>query len=86
MTCQPAAYYALDAIMALEYAAQASLERTGRVDGTTMKNALERMQEVPVFTGTLTMDPETHVPLARPVVVQAIWDGGWQEAKTFHPE
>jgi len=86
MTCQPAAYYALDAIMALEYAAQASLERTGRVDGTTMKNALERMQEVPVFTGTLTMDPETHVPIARPVVVQAIWDGGWQEAKTFHPE
>lgn len=80
MSCKPAAYYALDALMVLEYAVKVSLERTGRIDGGVMKNVLEGMQEVPVFTGRLTMDPETHVPLDPPVVVQAVWDGGWQEA------
>ena len=48
--CQIYAYYALDAIYALEYAAKVSLDTTKKVDSATMKNAIENMKDVQLFT------------------------------------
>jgi len=84
--CEASTYYALDAIMALEHAAKLSLEKTGKISPVAMKGALENMKDVPVFTGKMTMDPKTHTPRNKPVLVVAIKDGKWKTVKTYQPE
>lgn len=81
--CETNAYYTLDAEMALEHATRVSLEKTGKIVPETMKNALETMRNVAVFTGKLTMDPKTHNPRGIPVQVVAIRDGKWVTVKTY---
>jgi branched-chain amino acid transport system substrate-binding protein len=83
--CEPSAYFVLDAAMALEHAARASLERTGKISPAAMKSALEAMKGVPLFTGKLTMDPGTHNPRNRPVLVMTLKDGKPLLLKAYRP-
>ncbi len=76
------AYYSLDALMALEYA----IRQTGaEVSGPAIRAALEGMCDVPVFTSSLTMEPDTHNPHNKPVVILQIQNSQWVNVKTYEP-
>lgn len=85
------AYYALDALYAIEYAANAVLDQNPSADPSSeafrlsLKNALETMKDVPAFTSKLTMEPDTHNPHNKPVVILQIKDGQWKIVKTYEP-
>jgi branched-chain amino acid transport system substrate-binding protein len=84
--CQIYAYYALDAMYALEYAAKVSLDKTGKVDSATMKNAIENMKDVQLFTSKLTFEPNTHNPHNKPISILTIKNSKWVTVKTYKPE
>jgi len=86
MKCQIYAYYALDAIMALEHGIKVSLDKTKKVDNVVIKDAIENMKDVPVFTSSLTYEPKTHNPHNKPIVVMEIKNSKWQTVKTYKPE
>jgi branched-chain amino acid transport system substrate-binding protein len=84
--CNVYAYYAMDAMLALEHAAKVSLDKTRKLDTTVIKDALEHMKDVPVFTSALTYEPNTHNPHNKPIVVMTIRNAKWQTVKTYKPE
>ena len=86
MEIQVAAYYALDAIMALEHAAKVSMDKTTKIDTTIMNDTLEHMKDVPVFTGTLTYDPKTHNPINKPMTIITVKNAKWVIVKTVMPD
>ena len=86
MKCQIYAYYALDAIMALEHGIKVSLDKTKKVDTSVIRETLENMKDVPVFTSSLTYEPKTHNPHNKPIVVMTIKNSKWQTVKTYKPE
>jgi branched-chain amino acid transport system substrate-binding protein len=86
MKCQIYAYYALDAIMALEHGIKVSLDTTKKVDTGVIRETLENMKDVPVFTSSLTYEAKTHNPHNKPIVVMTIKNSKWQTVKTYKPE
>ena len=86
MKCQIYAYYALDAMMALEYGVKVSLDKTKKIDNVVIKDAIENMKDVPVFTSALTYEAKTHNPHNKPIVVMEIKNAKWQTVKTYKPE
>ncbi len=79
------AYYALDALYAFEYAIGEAIDKTGKPDSTAIKDALENMKDVQVFTSKLTYEPDTHNPHNKPIIIMQIKDGKWQIVKTYEP-
>lgn len=75
------AYYALDAILAIEYA----IEKQQSADPVKIKEALETMTDVPVFTCNLTIDPATHNPLNKPITILEITGSQFVTVETFVP-
>lgn len=86
------AYYALDALYAIEYAAGKALAEYPGVDSGSkelrngIRDMLEGMKDVQVFTSKLTIEPDTHNPHNKPVVILAIQDGKWKIVKTYQPK
>ena len=80
------AYYALDALYAFEHAIKVSIEKTSKVDTLAIKEALENMKDVQVFTSALTFEPATHNPHNKPVVIMSIKDSKWNIVKTYTPQ
>jgi branched-chain amino acid transport system substrate-binding protein len=76
------AYYALDALMSIEYA----IIEANNIDPVQIKEKLENMVNVPVFTSNLTIDPATHNPLNKPIVILEIKDGKFVTKGSFIPE
>ena len=85
------AYYALDALYAIEYAVGTALSSQSTATPNTeefrvaVRDALENMTEVQVFTSKLTIEPDTHNPHNKPVVILQIKDGAWKIEKTYEP-
>ena len=79
------AYYALDALYAYEYAIGQAIDKAGKPDTTALKDALENMKDVQAFTSKLTIEPDTHNPHNKPVIIMQIKDGKWQIVKTYEP-
>lgn len=79
------AYYALDALYALEYAIGVAIDKTGKPDSVAIKEALENMTDIQAFTSKLTIEPDTHNPHNKPVIIMQIKDGGWKIVKTYEP-
>ena len=85
------AYYALDALYAIEYASNSVLDQSPSADPgseafrLSLKSALETMKDVPAFTSKLTIEPDTHNPHNKPVVILQIKDGQWKIVKTYEP-
>ncbi len=80
------AYYALDALYALEYAIGVAIDKKGSPDSTVIHDALEGMKDVPGFTSKLTMEADTHNPHNKPIIVMEITDSKWKIVKTYSPE
>lgn len=79
------AYYSLDALMAIEYALRQTIEKTGSPDPTAIKDALETMTDVQLFTSKVTMEPDTHNPHNKPILIMKISGSKWNIVKTFTP-
>jgi branched-chain amino acid transport system substrate-binding protein len=41
---------------------------------------------VPAFTSNITIEPDTHNPHNKPIVIMQIHDSQWQIVKTYEPE
>jgi len=80
------AYYALDALYALEYAIGVSIDKVGKPDPTAVRDALESMTDVQVFTSKLTMEPDTHNPHNKPISMLGIQNNKWVILKTYEPQ
>ncbi len=76
------AYYALDALYMLEYA----IGEAGSGDSVAIRDALENMVDVPCFSSNITVEPSTHNPYNKPIILMQITDSQWQLVKTYEPE
>jgi len=79
------AYYALDALKMIEYAAGEAIKKVGSPEPTAIRDAMETMKDVPVFTSNLTIEPDTHNPHNKPVIIMSITDSKWKIEKTYAP-
>ena len=79
------AYYALDAMYAFEHAIGQAFDKTGQPEPAAIRDALENMQEVPAFTGFISMDPATHNPRGKSILILQIKDGQYRVVKTYSP-
>lgn len=85
-------YYALDALEMIKYAAEASFADDGNLKPGTvefrsaMRDKMENMTDVQAFTSKLTIEPDTHNPHNKPVVILGISDSKWQIVKTYEPQ
>lgn len=80
------AYYSLDCMMMLEHAMKASIEKTKKIDPVVMRDELENMKDVQLFTSKMTMEPTTHNPHNKPAIIMAIKDSKWEIVKTYAPQ
>ncbi len=78
-------YYGLDALMAIEYAIREALKK-GEPTPTAIRDALETMTDAQLFTSKVTMDPATHNPLNKPLLINTIRNSEWVLLETFQPK
>jgi branched-chain amino acid transport system substrate-binding protein len=78
-------YYGLDALMAIEYAIGEAAKK-GPVTPTAVRDALETMKDVQLFTSVVTMEPDTHNPHNKPLLIMTIQNSQWKLLETFQPE
>lgn len=78
-------YYGLDALMAIEYAIGEAAKK-GEVTPTAVRDALETMKDVQLFTSKVTIEPETHNPYKKPLLIMTIKNSQWELLETFQPQ
>lgn len=75
------ALYAMDAMLAYEYA----ITTANSSDPEDIRTALENMENVPLFTCNFTMEPDTHNPHNKPVSIITTEDGVFNLYKVYEP-
>jgi branched-chain amino acid transport system substrate-binding protein len=78
-------YYGLDALMSIEYAIREAVKK-GDPTPAAIRDALETMTDVPLFTSTVTMEPDTHNPHKKPLLIMTIKNSQWELVETFTPK
>lgn len=78
-------YYGLDALMAIEYAIGEAAKK-GPVTPTAVRDALETMKDVQLFTSVVTIEPDTHNPHNKPLLIMTIKNSKWELLETFQPQ
>jgi branched-chain amino acid transport system substrate-binding protein len=78
-------YYGLDALMAIEYGIGEAVKK-GAPTPTAVRDAIENMKDVQLFTSKVTMEPDTHNPHNKPLLILTIKDSQWQLVETFQPK
>jgi branched-chain amino acid transport system substrate-binding protein len=78
-------YYGLDALYAIEYAIRTAAAK-GEPTPQAVRDALENMKDVQLFTSVVSMEPDTHNPHNKPLLIMTIKDGNWELLETFQPE
>ena len=53
---------------------------------TAIRDAIENMKDVQLFTSKVTMEPDTHNPHNKPMLIMTITDSKWKMEKTFTPQ
>lgn len=79
------AYYSLDALMLIEQGLKIAIEKTGKPDATALKDAIEQLKDVQLFTSKVTMESDTHNPHNKPILIMQIANSQWKIIKTFTP-
>jgi len=79
-------YYALDALLAVEYGIREAVKNGGQPTSTAIRDAIEHMTDVQLFTSKVTMEPDTHNPHNKPLLIMTIKNGQWETVETFQPE
>lgn len=78
-------YYGLDALYAIEYAIRTAVAN-GEPTPTAIRDALENMKDVQLFTSVVSMEPDTHNPHNKPLLIMTINNSNWELMETFQPE
>ena len=76
------ALYAMDCMAAVEYA----ITNGNSADSNSIRDQFENMENVPLFTFTMTMEKDTHNPHNKPVSIMTIEDGAYKLYKEYIPE
>ena len=79
-------YYGLDALYAIEYGIRESVKNGGTPTAQSVRDALENMKDVQLFTSVVTMEPDTHNPHNKPLLVMTIKNSKWELVETFQPQ
>jgi branched-chain amino acid transport system substrate-binding protein len=64
---------------------KAGIEAAGKAEPTAIRDALENLKNVKLFTGTISVDPATHNPIGKSAAIINIKDGAFQFFKMFEP-
>ena len=64
---------------------KAAIEKAGVADPVAIRDALETLQGVEVFTGVINVDPETHNPIGKAASIIKIENGQFKFFKQFAP-
>jgi branched-chain amino acid transport system substrate-binding protein len=75
------ALYAMDCMAATEYA----ITNGNSTDPNSIRDQFENMENVPLFTFTMTMEKDTHNPHNKPVSIMTIEDGAYKLFKEYVP-
>lgn len=75
------ALYAMDCMAATEYA----ITNGNSADSNSIRDQFENMENVPLFTFTMTMEKDTHNPHNKPVSIMTIEDGAYKLYKEYTP-
>jgi branched-chain amino acid transport system substrate-binding protein len=78
-------YYGLDALMMIEYGIREAAKK-GEPTPTAIRDAIENMKDVQLFTSKVTMEPDTHNPHNKPLLIMSIKDSKWNLLETFTPK
>ncbi len=78
-------YYSLDALRAIEWALRQLVADGKEPTATGVRDKLETMTDVQLFTSKVTMEPDTHNPHNKPILIMQIRDSKWNIIKTFTP-
>jgi branched-chain amino acid transport system substrate-binding protein len=78
-------YYGLDALMMIEYGIREAVKK-GEPTPTAIRDAIEQMQDVQLFTSKVTMEPDTHNPHNKPLLIMSIKNSQWELVETFSPK
>ena len=76
------AYYAVDALMCIQWA----IEKSGEATGEAISKALGGAQDIPVFTGTLTIDAATHNPVDKSIYILEVTADGFKTIEKYDPK
>ena len=77
-------YYGLDALMMIEYGIREAIKK-GDPTAVAIRDAIETMKDVQLFTSKVTMEPDTHNPHNKPLLIMRIHDSKWELVETFQP-
>ncbi len=78
-------YYGLDALMMIEYGIREAVKK-GEPTPTAIRDAIENMKDVQLFTSKVTMEPDTHNPKNKPLMIMTIKNSAWELVETFTPK
>jgi branched-chain amino acid transport system substrate-binding protein len=78
-------YYGLDALMMIEYGIREASKK-GEPTPTAIRDAIENMKDVQLFTSKVTMEPDTHNPHNKPLLINMIKNSKWELVETFSPK
>ena len=71
----------MDCMAATEYA----ITNGNSADPNSIRDQFENMENVPLFTFTMTMEKDTHNPHNKPVSIMTIEDGAYKLFKEYVP-
>jgi len=78
-------YYGLDALMMIEYGIREAAKK-GEPTPTAIRDAIETMKDVQLFTSKVTMESDTHNPHNKPLLINIIKSSKWELVETFSPK
>ncbi len=78
-------YYGLDALMMIEYGIREAVKK-GEPTPTAVRDAIEQMKDVQLFTSKVTMEADTHNPHNKPLLIMSIKNSKWELVETFSPK
>lgn len=76
------AYYALDALDCIKWA----IEKSGQADGDVIAKTLAGAEDIPVFTGTLTISAEDHNPVDKSIYILRVTPDGFETVEKYDPK
>lgn len=79
-------YFCLDAVMMIEHGIREATANGGKPEPSAIRDAIENIKDLQLFTSKVTMEKDTHNPHNKPLLILQIKDSKWNTVETFTPE
>jgi branched-chain amino acid transport system substrate-binding protein len=79
-------YLGLDALALIENAIKTVTANGGAPDPAKMREVIEHSKALKGFTSSLTIDPATHNPINKPVLMIEVKDGQFKPQGSYAPK